>query len=292
MTNKPLIISAALLALASCGSDSGAAPRVFRITAISDHTPDQLLEENTALVGWLEKLVGVKVEYVPVEKYSGAVTAIATGQADLAWLGGVTTVQAIEQSAGAVTTLVTRESDLRFKSYILVAADSDAKDLSDLKGKRFAFGSKSSTSGHIMPRHLMGTEKGIADPESFFGANNITYTGSHPLTVDQVADKTVDAGAVNYITYDERTPPDVKSKTRILWTTPHYVDYAWNVREDIETRFGAGTIARLRDAFVALDAKQPEDKKILDSKNAVKYVAVDESRWDGIKAVLAKIKLD
>jgi phosphonate transport system substrate-binding protein len=109
----------------------------------------------------------------------------------MAWLGGFTFVQA--SLHGKVVPLVQREEDSKFTSKFIVNAAVGAKSLKDLKGKSFAFGSASSTSGHLMPRYFLQKE-GIK-PETFF--KNVAYSGAHDATVAWVASGKVDAGALN-----------------------------------------------------------------------------------------------
>jgi phosphonate transport system substrate-binding protein len=96
--------------------------------------------------------------------------------------GGVTTVQVIRKSGGRVQPIVIREKDREFKSYVIAHASLRARSLEDLRGKSFAFGSRSSTSGHVMPRFYM-LRAGIV-PEKAFAS--VTYTGDHKKTVQAV----------------------------------------------------------------------------------------------------------
>lgn len=274
----------------ACSSPKGtAAPAPLRVTAIPDANKDTLREDQRKIVEWLQGKTGAPVEFMPVENYAAAVTALVHGQADLGWLGGVTTVQALKQSGGSVKPVVTRESDLHFKSDIIARSDLRAASLQDLKGKSFSFGSKSSTSGHVMPRYFL--EKEGLVPERDF--SRVAYSGDHNKTVLDVAAGTVDAGAVNY-KYFDRMVAEKKAdpaRVKVVWTTPDFVDYAWVVRDDVDARCGPGTRQKIIDAFLALDPSRPEDKGILAVQQAERYVAANPSMWDGIRAVVDKIDL-
>ncbi len=274
--------------LAACGPQA----RVLRVTAIPDKNPDLLLEKQDKLQDWLGAKLGVEVEVTPVSNYQAAVTAVVSGKVDLAWLGGVTTVKAMQQSKGGVMPLITRASDLEFRSYFIVGEGVEAKTLKDLKGRSFTFGGKSSTSGRVMPQYFMQKDFGIADPQSFF--KTVAFSGAHDKTAEDVANGTVDAGVLNYKTYDNLVAAGKldKSKARILWTTPNYVDYSWAVRGDLDEKLGAGITAKIKAAFLGLDSSKPEDKAILLLQSCERYVAADASAWDGIKSVLDAIDLE
>ena len=271
--------TAILLCVAvGCAQPATQARQSVRVTAIPDANKDTLREDQERIVAWLSAHTGCPVEFLPVENYSAAVVALASGQADVGWLGGVTTVQALVQSGGRVQPLVTRESDLHFKSYVI--ARTGALTLSDLKGKTFTFGSKSSTSGHVMPRYFLEKE-GIV-PERHFA--RVAYSGDHTKTVLDVASGAVDAGAVNYkhferMVAEKKVDPQV---VKVVYTTPEFVDYAWVTRDDVDTRCGAGTRQRIAEAFLGLDPSREEDRRILAIQQAERYVTARPEMWDGI----------
>jgi phosphonate transport system substrate-binding protein len=276
---------ASLSILGACSSEA-AGPRPLRVSFLPDANPDELREKGDVFSAWLSAEIGIPVEVVPVTNYAAGVSAIVSGDQDLTWLGGVTTVQAMQQSEGKVQPLITRKSDLEFKSYFIVGEGVEASSVQDLKGKSFTFGSINSTSGCVMPQHFMQSEFGIANPEEFFAS--VAYSGAHDKTAEQVASGVVDAGALNYKTYDSmiadgRIDP---KKARILWTTPNYVDYSWAVRGDVDERHEAGITDKIRTAFLSLNPSKPEHEAILALQSCKEYVAADPAWWDGIKAVL------
>ena len=81
-----------------------------------------------------------------------------------------------------------------------------------LAGKTFTFGSKSSTSGRLMPEHFIRMNTGKS-PAEFLGSEP-RFSNSHDLTCEQVEKGVLQAGAFSYATYDLRvkegqTGPDV-----------------------------------------------------------------------------------
>ena len=122
--------------------------------------------------------LGVSVEYVPTVDYSAAVTALKHGSVQLAWFGGLTGVQAREAVEGSQA-IAQRPRDAEFHSKFIVSNSVEASGLVELRNLTFTFGSESSTSGHMMPRHFL--LKAGVDPDSDFdGPPN--YSGSHDKT--------------------------------------------------------------------------------------------------------------
>ncbi len=274
-----LITTSALALTAMLGMASGAAAQAtLKVSAIPDEAPTELQRKFKPLGTYLEQAIGMKVEFTPVTDYPAVVEGLATRKIDLAWLGGFTFVQAKIRSKGGVTPLVQRAEDAKFLSKYIVPADSKAKTLLDLKGKTFAFGSASSTSGHLMPRHFL-TLAGINVDKDF---KTVAYSGAHDATVAFVASGKAEAGVLNASVMDkliESKNPNA-AKVRVIETTPPYFDYNWTARPGLD----AAIASKITAAFLALDPKNPEHKAIMDLQRTSKFIATKASNYEGIEA--------
>lgn len=249
---------------------------VFKVTAIPDESPTELARKAAPLVKYLEKTLGMKVEFTPVTDYAASVEALANKQVDMAWYGGFTFVQAIIRSGGKAIPLVQREEDEKFRS-VFITSDPAIKTLADLKGKNVSFGSASSTSGHLMPRSFL-LQAGI-DPDKDF--KRVAFSGAHDATIAAVAAGKVEAGALN-ISVWEKFVADKKvdpSKVRVFFTTPPYFDYNWTVHADMPV----ATREKLTQAFLALNRNSPEGKEILELQRATRFVATKAENYKGIE---------
>ncbi|MBW5414980.1 putative selenate ABC transporter substrate-binding protein [Pseudomonas sp. MAG002Y] len=246
----------------------------LRVSAIPDEAPTELLRKFKPLGEYLEKQIGMPVTFVPVSDYAGVVEALASDRLDMAWLGGFTFVQA--QLKAPMNPLVQREEDQKFTSKF-ITADPNVKSVQDLKGKTFAFGSISSTSGSLMPRYFMQQE-GII-PEQFF--SRIAYSGAHDATAAWVQAGKVDGGVLNASVWQKLV--DAKkvdtSKVKVFATTPPYYDYNWTVRGNLDPQLAA----KIKAAFLALDPSKPEDKAILDLQAASRFVETSPENYKGIE---------
>jgi phosphonate transport system substrate-binding protein len=264
------------LALLACAV-AAQAQQIFRITAIPDESPTELARKSAPLAAYLERKLGVKVEFTPVTDYAAAVEALANKQVDLAWLGGFTFVQASHRSGGKVVPLVQREEDEKFRS-VFITTNADIRSLAGLKGRNLSFGSQSSTSGHLMPRSFL-LAAGI-DPDR--DLKRVAYSGAHDATVAAVASGKVDAGALN-ISVWEKLVADKKvdpAKVRVFYTTPAYYDYNWTVHADMP----AARREQLVRAFVELSPATPEGKDILALQRATRFVPTRAENYKGIEA--------
>ena len=169
------------------------AQQVFRVTTIPEEAATEQVRKFTPIASYLEKRLGMKVEFTPVSDYPAAVEALVNKKVDLAWFGGFTHVQAQLRSGGKIIPIAQREEDAKFQSVFIAKTDSGIKSLNDLKGKQISFGSQSSTSGHLMPRHFL-LQAGITPEKDF---KRIAYSGAHDATIASVVSGKVEAAALD-----------------------------------------------------------------------------------------------
>lgn len=262
--------------LALCASAvTSFAADVLRVSAIPDEAPTELLRKFKPLGAYLEQQTGMKVEFVPVADYPAVVEALATDRLDMAWLGGFTFVQ-VNLKTGNAIPLVQREQDAQFTSKF-ITSDPNVKSLADLKGKTFAFGSISSTSGSLMPRYFMLQDN--IKPETWF--SRVAYSGAHDATAAWVQAGKVDAGVLNASVWDKLVTSGKvdTSKVKVFATTPVYFDYNWTVRGTLDPALAE----KLKQAFLALDPANPAHKAILDLQAASRFIATKPENYKGIE---------
>lgn len=251
----------------------------IRITGIPDENPTELQRKYKPMVDFLEQQLGVKISYVPVIDYGAAVSALSAGKVDFAWLGGFTHVQS-RVLAGAQP-VVMRDIDRKFKSVFIANTAAGISKPEDYKGKTFAFGSKSSTSGHLLPRHFMLTTLHIDPDKDLAGAP--VYSGAHDATVKMVESGKVQGGALNIEVWDRMVEGNKfdKNKVKVIWTTPEYVDYVWTAGKNVRPEI----VAKFKKSFLSLDPNNPAHKPVLALQGAQKFVEASPKDFDAIEQV-------
>jgi len=253
----------------------------FRVSVIPDENPQELLRIYAPFTKYLSKEIGLPVKFVPVVDYAATVEGLAANRLDLVWYGGFTSVQASRRAKGAKR-IIMRKEDAQFKSKFITRKGSGIRSLKDLKGKTFAFGSVSSTSGHLMPRFYL-LQAGIK-PEKDFA--KFAFSRAHDATAAWVEAGRVDAGALNFLVWDKLVQSkkvDI-SKVVVFWTTPPYVDYVWTIRGGIDQKL----VKKISKAFLNLDYKNPVHRKLLKLHRTKGYIPAKDSEWKGIeKAAIA-----
>lgn len=274
MRRPTLLLAMLLLGLALPAAAATVAE--LKVSAIPDENPQELLRIYQPFAEYLSRELKLPVRFVPVMDYAATVEGLAAKKLDMVWYGGFTSVQAVRRTGNA-TRIVMRREDAEFKSVFIARPEGGIRWLADLKGKSFAFGSVSSTSGHLMPRYFL-VQNGIS-PERDFAT--FAFSGAHDATALWVQQGKVDAGALNFLVWDKLVGTgrvDTK-KVHVFWTTPPYVDYVWTVRGDLDP----GLRERIASTFLKLNYDNPEDRRLLDLHRTKGYIRARDEDWKGIE---------
>lgn len=257
---------------------SAFAQQTLRVTTIPEEAATEQIRKFGPLSRYLERTLGLKVEFTPVNDYPAAVEALVNKQVDLVWFGGFTHVQAQLRSGGKVVPIAQREEDTQFRSVFITRTDSGIQSLQDLKGRQVSFGSQSSTSGHLMPRSFLLDAK--IDPEKDF--KRIAYSGAHDATIASVVGGRVDAAALDITVWrkfvDEKKVDT--AKVHVFHTTPPYFNYNWSVHADMP----AAQRERITQALLGLSMASPEGREILTLNRATRYIPTKPENYKGLEA--------
>lgn len=269
-----------VLAIAGCAKEE---QPTFKIGAIPDQDVSELNRKFGAFAEYLAEETGMKVEYVSSADYAALVTAFERGEIQLAWFGGLTSVQA-RARVEAAESIVQRPRDEEFHTVFIANKALGLTALEDVKGKTLSFGSESSTSGHLMPRHFM-LEAGINPDTDLNGTPN--YSGSHDKTIKLVEAGSFEVGALNEAVWEKAVKENTVDLTKVdvFYTTPAYFDYNWTINT-VDEVYGEGTKEKVKAALLAMDEEQ---KEILDLFQTDKFIETKNENYDLIKNVAEKL---
>lgn len=291
-----LIGGAVALGVSACGGspDAATSTPTLGISAIPDQDPELLNRLYPAVADRFADATGLEVAYRPVTDYTAVVRAFEVGDIHLAWMGGLTGVQARSRVEGAIA-FAQRDIDADFHSLFIATRDSglrpfdDVSGLTSLRGRSLTFGSETSTSGRLMPEYFLD-QAGVAISDL---RGEPGYSGSHDATIEAVASGAFEVGAVNeqvYAAAEEAGEVDL-SGVQVLWRTPGYADYHWLVRPDIDEVFGEGTRQQVIDLLLGLDAADPADAKVLELFGAQKFVPADNGAYGDLEDIARSLGL-
>jgi phosphonate transport system substrate-binding protein len=274
-----------LLLLVGCGSGSeqgSSDPDPLRVGVVPNQNPEKVEAEYEPFADYLSEQLGRKVELTVPTSYNAVVEAMVNDKLDLAYFGGLSYVQA--RNRGNVTPLVTeinpRTGDTTYHSVIIVPADSEIQDVSELRGKDFAFGSVSSTSGSLYPA-IMLRDAGI-DYRTDLG--NFNYTNGHDATAQAVANGQVDGGGLeDRILYNLEDQGTVdKDSVRVIEESDPIEGYPWVVRSALSDDLKE----QITQAFLNI-----EDPGLLNLLRAQGYQRVDAKDYDYVEEQASELDL-
>jgi len=144
------------------------------------------------LVAWLGEEIGHPVELMVAPDYETMVSMVGLDAVDLAYIGPAPFVRMVERH-GPKTLLGRLSIGGRptFTGVIVTRPDAGLNAVSDLRGKRFAFGDRLSTMSHLIPHHML-IEAGVRLRD----LRGHAFLGSHVNVVQAVLAGEFDAGAV------------------------------------------------------------------------------------------------
>lgn len=273
------------LPLLACGAvaqpTSGENPGTLRVGLVPNRNPETVRAQYEPFRAYLQRRLGRSVELFVATDYAGTVEALLNNRLDIAYLGGLTYVQA--RSRGAVHPMVTEIDRIThttfYTSAIVTRADSQIHSLSDLRGRRFAFGDIGSTSGSLYPRLMLeqaGYHSGTDPKQAPQGLKDIVYTGGHDATALAVQNGTVDAGGLEerILVRLEAAGTIDATKIRLLERSAPIEGYPWVIRDRID----AGLEQAIVNAFLAIN-----DPGLLQLMRAERYARVSDEDYDYIR---------
>jgi len=211
-----LLIAPTLAFFASNGSAQVSLQKVV-IALKPDKNPDQMMEERKTLSDFLSSKLGKPVEVIVPLSSSVIIEGFANGTVDLGYLSATDMIAAKERKAGEILLAGEIDGKNSYQSYWLTLKEKPYSKVEDLRGKRVAFASKTSTSGYLIPVWDL-KQKGLLkepNPEAFFGAGNLFYGTGYVSAVERVLNNQAEAAAVSYYVLDKDKHLTVEQRAKL-----------------------------------------------------------------------------
>ncbi|MBD2167782.1 PhnD/SsuA/transferrin family substrate-binding protein [Calothrix membranacea FACHB-236] len=127
-------------------------PKKLNFTVTDVAGIEDLQRDYGAFRAVLEEILGIKIDFFPVENPTAAAPALLSGKVDIVF-AGPSEYLILNSRAKAIPIIAIRRNN--YHPIFVVRADSKIKSLAQLRGKTIAMRKIGSTSGHIAPTKLV-----------------------------------------------------------------------------------------------------------------------------------------
>ncbi len=232
----------------------------------------------------------IAMDFVLFSNYDAQVDALLDGWIDIAWNTNLAYVKVHRRTDGRCGVLAMRDTDVGFTSKIIAGAETGIESIRDLKGKRFALGSRDSGQAAILPAYFL-KQNGIDPAKDLTTIRFDLDVGKHGDTgtsevevLNAVTTGEAHAGAIGHQYWARALAENVvhSSKVRPIWTSPGYCHCNFTVRtKEDEQRF-----TRWTDVLLAMDYNKPADRKIMDMEGLKRWI---RPQLDGYRALFEAV---
>lgn len=246
-------------------------------------SPQEDIAQYLPLMNYLARSTGYKFKLEVIPKNSSIISELKEGHIHLAAMGAVNDIRSEE--AGIGRTLVqglNKHNKASYQSMFIVKPDSAVQTIADIKNKKMAFGDRSSTQGHLIPRIIL--EKNHIKLSDFM---NYDYLGSHQLCAEAVV-----SGKFDVCALQDMLAKDLAERglVRIIHASEYYPSSGIVV----STALNKDVALKIKQAL--LDFKPHGEHKaglynwhMTEMPNG--FVAANESAYKELKGWLVKLNL-
>lgn len=160
----------------------------------TDTGTNDITKDYEPVFNGITKNYGIHFDIKAGSSYAAVVEGICNNQADIAWLGAFTFGEANAKCGVDLLAVDVKKGESSYYSGIFVRKGSGIKAISQLKGKKMAFGSTSSTSSFNFPVAMLIA--GGVDPVK--DLSKVVIAGSHSASLAALSEGKVDAAAASY----------------------------------------------------------------------------------------------
>jgi phosphonate transport system substrate-binding protein len=280
---------ALLLALSGCSQAGNSRHETLRVILIpaDGGTEDGTKADYQPIFQAVSHMTGLNFDIKVGQSYASVVEALCNNAADIAFVGPVTYIQARDRGCADLLAVGVEKNQSIYYAGIFTKTTSPIRMITDLKGKRVAFGDVNSTSSFVYPMAMI-VDAGL-DPVRDLAA--IRMTGSHADSLAALVHDQVDASALSFDSFEKAVGEHAvdPSTIRIVAKSPAipYPPLIMNARLD------AGLKAKLRDAFAKVDKAPgvtPDMIRGYGGKEVDRYdAAFAPEKFNAAGAVMAKL---
>ncbi len=244
----------------------------LQLGSISIDIPAEMIRRLTPLTKYLSVKTGLTVTFKATPNFGATIEDLGTNTTQIAYLSPAVYIEARDKYAviPMVSPLIKGKS--AFNLFVVVQKDSPIKKMSDLRGKKFAFGDKKAK---LQPLLVEGAGIKLDEFASYEFLNHYDNIAKALINGD------FDAGLIKDTAFEKFASQGL----RIMHTLPPLPGLIIAANKDLSP----ATIAKLKNALLALNNNSAENKAILTALEPG-YDGFEVARdkdFDGMRKLLA-----
>ena len=205
-----------------------------------------------------------EMDFVLFSNYERQIDALLAGRIDIAWNTNLAWVRTVGLTGGRCRALAMRDIDLAFRSIFVKRGGDFMTQISDLRGRRLALGSRDSTQAAILPLHFLhqaGLEGDIAFLRFDRDAGKHGDTGNSEIdSLRAVLDGEADAAAIGFSTWTGLGRGELmRGSVEAFWESPVYFHCNFTVTDLDAERADAWA-----STLLAMDWDDPAHRRIME----------------------------
>jgi phosphonate transport system substrate-binding protein len=235
------------------------------------------MDRYEQLSDYLSARIGRPIRWRVVPYYGTIVDNFRASEVDGAFLGSFSYVL-VHVITGAE--VLVRAEDLYGRStsrgVIFVRKDSGIKSIRDMKGKRFAFVDKASTSGYLLPLAYF-KKMGIENYKAYL--KEVYFAGTHTEAINDVLNGRADIGAVKNTVLEnvEATNSRIKNDLMVLERFSEVPEGGFTVRKGLDITLKEKLKQVLLDMY-----KDPDGQNVLEKFGARRFIETTDEDYRAV----------
>jgi phosphonate transport system substrate-binding protein len=264
-------------------AETSSAPPL-RLAIVPERDIFEQRKRYRAIADYLGTKLGRRVEIVTEASYQGALDDLRSQEVDLAFLGSLGALLAVDEGGGAaMVRMESRQGVSTYTGVLVTPASSAIRSVSDLAGKRVAM-VRTTTAGHLFPVSAMTKAGVLAKDVPGDRQPKFAWVGTHDDVLREVAEGRADVGAVKStrLAEYERMHPD--TPLRHLAESEAAPDTALVHRPGFADAIGE----QVTQVLLAMD-QDPAGRATLLALDAKRFVACRDVEYEPLRRMVREL---
>jgi phosphate/phosphite/phosphonate ABC transporter binding protein len=241
-------------------------------------SPAAMHQRFQPLAKYLTQSLGRNVELAVGLDFKQTIKDLGDGATDLAFLTPTTYIEAHEKFGTILLVKALRKGLPYTHAAIVAAPGSGIERLEDLRGKRFAFGDRMSTSSYLIPRNMLaGAGVRLEDLKDH------AFLGHHDDVARAVLAGEYDGGGL----MESITGKFLEQGLKILKTSDEIPEFNICASKGLD----AGTLESIKKALIALDRRNSAHAQVLTTidQDYSGFAAAEDGDYNGVRRLMQMI---